>query len=481
MTSVHPKVRVRFAPAPSGSLHVGSVRTALFNWAFARHHEGVLVLRIEDTDATRATDEAMHELMNVLRWLGLDWNEGPDTGGPFAPYRQSERMDQYRRAVEALVRNGRAYRCYCTPEELEERRRKAMAEGRPPGYDGRCRTLSDLDRAAYEGEGRPHAMRFWVPGGTTTFQDLVRGEVRFDHAQIADFVIARSDGSPTYLLAAANDDIAMEITHVIRGEDLLSATPRQIMLYEGLESHSRPRFAHLPLLVGADRQPLSKRHGDVSVETYRSQGFLPEAMINYLALLGWSFGDGSTERFTRPELVDHFSLEAVSKNPAAFDVQKLTALNGEYIRGLPLEELTRRLEPFVGARSEDLAPVVPLVQERIARLDEAGPMLRFFFTDEVKPDPEAAQKFLTPEWVPALERSLEVLEALPAWDAPSIEGALRGVQEELGLRKKTAFMPVRAAVTGSLVSPPLFESLAILGRERALARIRTGLEQSKGS
>lgn len=483
MTSPHPKVRVRFAPAPSGSLHVGNARTALFNWAYARHNEGVMVLRIEDTDVSRATEEALHELMDVLRWLGVDWDEGPETGGPFAPYRQSERMDRYKHAVDVLVTGGHAYRCYCTPEELEERRKAALAAGKPPGYDRRCRYLSDLDRAKFEGEGRAHAMRFAVPeAGETVFADLVRGEVRFEHAQISDFIILRSNGSPTYLLAAANDDLEMEITHVIRGEDLLSATPRQILLYHAMGSRTRPEFAHLPLLVGADRQPLSKRHGHTSVEHYRSEGFIPEAMVNYMALLGWSYGDGTTERFTQEQFVEAFNLEHVSHNPAAFDVPKLQALNGEYIRGLAVEDLAGRLKPFLGFDADDelFRRVVPLVQERIARLTEAGPMLRFFFS-EPSVDETAAARFLTPDWVPALERYLEALEGLPAWDAPSIEGALRSVQEQLELKKKTAFMPVRVAVTGSLVSPPLFESLAILGRERSLARIRAGLGRAKSS
>ncbi|MCA1831300.1 MAG: glutamate--tRNA ligase [Actinomycetota bacterium] len=480
MTEVHPKVRVRFAPAPSGSLHVGNARSALFNWAYARHFDGAFVLRIEDTDASRATGAAMHDLMDVLRWLGLNWDEGPDVGGRFAPYRQSERFDLYRRAAEGLVRSGRAYHCYCTPEELDQRRKEAMAAGRPPGYDGRCRTLSDVDRAKLEGEGRPHALRFWVQEGATEFQDLVRGAVRFENNQIPDFVIVRSDGSPTYLLAAGHDDLAMEITHVIRGEDLLSATPRQLMLYEAMGFRNPPKFAHMPLIVGADRQPLSKRHGQTSVEHYRSEGFLPEAMVNYMALLGWSFGDGTTERFTREQLVEQFALEAVSHNPAAFDVPKLTALNGEYIRGLPVDELARRLTPFTGEVDDVLLlRVVPLVQERIAKLTEAAPMLRFFFTDEPPMDEAAVAKFLNADFVEALDGYLNALSSLGEWDHASIETAMRGVQEKLGLKKKTAFMPVRVAVTGSLISPPLFESLEILGREPSLARIRAGLDRAK--
>lgn len=489
MTSPHPKVRVRFAPAPSGSLHVGNARTALFNWLFARHHAGVFVLRVEDTDPSRVSEEAIAALEDVLRWLGLDWDEGPDVGGLYAPYRQSERAERYHDAVETLVRGGRAYRCYCTPEELERRRKAAMAEGKTPGYDGRCRTLSDLDRAAYAAEGRPSAMRFWVPEGETAVEDIVRGEVRFSHDQIADFVIMRSGGTPTYLLAAAVDDLAMDITHVIRGEDLLSAAPRQILVYQALGRRSWPAFAHLPLIVGADRQPLSKRHGVTAVEWYRESGFLPEAMVNYLALLGWSAGDGIRERFTREELIELFSLDGVSKNPAAFDVAKLTALNGERIRGLDPGELARRIEPFLvreGVLPEEppeadrvlARRAVPLIQERMARLDEAPSQLRFLFA-EVEPD-ERARGMLTAERIPTLERSLAALEALSSWDHASIREALEAVGDELGLKKKEAFQPMRAAVTGSLVSPPLFESLEILGRQRSLARIRAGLERAKG-
>jgi glutamyl-tRNA synthetase len=475
-------VRTRFAPAPSGSVHVGNARTALFSWAYARHHGGSFVLRIEDTDASRATEEAMHDLIDVMRWLGVDWDEGPDAGGPHAPYRQSERFDLYRDAVERFEKDGRAYRCYCTAEELDERRKAAMKAGMTPGYDRRCRNLSEDERAAFEAEGRTHAMRFAVPlEGQTSFVDRVRGEITFDNHQIADFIIMRSNGAPTYLLAAAVDDLSMEISHIVRGEDLLSATPRQLMLYEALGAKELPEFGHLPLIVGADRQPLSKRHGHTSVEYYRSEGFLPEALLNYLALLGWSFGDGTTERFTKQEFVEHFTLEAVSHNPAAFDIPKLTAINGDYIRALAPGDLVQRLKPFVGDVDEgSLARVTPLVQERIATLAEAAPMLRFFFV-EPPLDEAASAKFLTPEWAPALERYLTVLEQLPAWDAASIEAAMREVQQKMELKKKTAFMPVRVAVTGSLISPPLFESLEILGREKSVARIRAALERAKSA
>ncbi|HVL91445.1 MAG TPA: glutamate--tRNA ligase [Actinomycetota bacterium] len=483
MTSPVQNIRTRFAPAPSGSLHVGNGRTALFAWLFARRHEGTFVLRVEDTDASRATEEHMHGVMDVLRWLGLDWDEGPDVGGPYGPYRQSERYDLYRERADAMVASGTAYACYCTPEELDERRKAALKAGKTPGYDRRCLDLSDPQRAAFASEGRAPAIRFMVPEGETAFEDLVRGEVRFDHASISDFIILRADRSPTYLLAAATDDMEMKMTHVVRGEDLMTATPRQMMLFAAMGVADVPRYAHLPLIVGSDRQPLSKRHGVTAIEHYRDNGFLPEALINYLALLGWSLGDGVTEKFSRDELIKYFTLENVSRNPAAFDIPKLTAINGDYIRELAPEEFARRLAPYLereGLAPDDslLAEIVPLIQERMQLLTEAAPMIRFFFIDAVEPDEQAAA-WLVPEYATALERYVAVLEALPEWRTEAIKDAMFGVQEALGLKKKAAFMPVRAAVTGAKISPPLFESLEVLGRERSLGRIRAGLERAR--
>jgi len=483
MTSPIERVRTRFAPAPSGSLHVGNGRTALFAWLFARQHDGVFVLRIEDTDASRATEEHMHGVMDVLRWLGLDWDEGPDVGGPYGPYRQSERYERYRERADAMVASGAAYPCYCSPEELDERRKAALKAGKTPGYDRRCLDLTQAQRAVFEAEGRAPAVRFLVPEGETVFEDLVRGESRFDHATISDFIVLRADRSPTYLLAAANDDMEMKMTHVVRGEDLITATPRQMMLLAAMGATDVPRYAHLPLIVGADRQPLSKRHGVTAIEHYRDNGFLPEALTNYLALLGWSYGDGVTEKFSRDDLVKHFALENVSRNPAAFDIPKLTAINGDYIREMRPDEFARRLLPSLerdGLTPDPatLAEIVPLIQERMQLLTEAAPMIRFFFTDDIEPDEQAAA-WLVPEYAPALERYAVVLEALPVWETEAIKAAMFEVQEGLGLKKKAAFMPVRSAVTGAKISPPLFESLAVLGRERSLARIRAGLERAR--
>ena len=466
-------VRVRFAPAPTGYLHVGGARTALYDWLFARHHGGVFVLRIEDTDRKRSTDEAVEGLQSSLRWLGIDWDEGPGVGGPFGPYRQTERMDHYRDAASALQTDGNAYRCYCTPEELEERRRAAMARGEPPGYDGRCRRLTDEQRRAFEAEGRPWALRFATPDEDVTVTDMIRGDATFPAADVRDFVILRSDGTPTYLLAAAVDDWHMQMTHVIRGEDLHSSTPRQILLLKALGAERIPRYAHLPLIVGSDRQPLSKRHGSVAVERFREEGFVADAMVNYLALLGWSFDDHTTF-FSRDELVSSFEIERVSRNPAAFDLEKLEWMNGHYLREMDPGRFAGLLAAFLSEAGIAIDPAVvgkaaPLVQERIKVLAEAPPMLRFLFED-VAPD-EKARRMLEGQ-TEYLGTVAARLESLGEWTARGIEEALRAIRQERGLGSKKAFQPVRAAVTGTLISPPLFESLELLGRERTLQRLR---------
>jgi glutamyl-tRNA synthetase len=471
-------VRTRFEPSPTGSLHVGGARTALYSWLVARHHGGEFVLRIADTDIKRVSDENYEAILEDLRWLGLQWDEGPEVGGPFAPYRQSERRDRYRAAALSLQDGGHAYRCYCTPEELDERRAAARAAGRRPGYDGRCRDLSEKERARFEAEGRSFAIRFKVPRGrTVAFDDAVRGSITFKSDEILDFVILRSDESATYMLAAGLDDALMNITHIVRGEDLLPATPRQLLLREALAVADVPVFAHLPLLVTPDGRPLSKRWGDVSVRAYRDKGFTAEAMVNYLALLGWSYDD-RTNIFSVEELIEKFSLERVAKNPAAFDVAKLEWLNGNYIRQLEPEDLASRLVPFCvrdgipvdsnGARSK-LHAVAPLLIERLRRLDEAPPMVRFLF-EEVEPDEKAAKALDGQQ--DYLADVAKVLEGVAEWTARPLEETLRALAEERGLKPRRAFQPIRAAVTGTLVSPPLFESLEILGREPTIRRVR---------
>jgi glutamyl-tRNA synthetase len=465
-------VRVRFAPAPSGWMHVGNARTALYDWLFARHHSGVFILRIEDTDRERVTEEAVQGIQDSLRWLGLDWDEGPGVGGPHGPYRQTERLDLYREVTEQLLAEDAAYRCYCTPQELEERRKAALARGEPPGYDGRCRRLSAEERSAFEAEGRPVAIRFAIPDRPVDVHDLVRGDHTFRPEDLRDFVVLRSDGTPTYLLAAAVDDWKMEVTHVIRGEDLFSSLPRQLLLLQALGVEDPPAYAHLPLLLGHDRQPLSKRHGAVAVETFRAEGFLPEAMVNYLALLGWSYDD-HTELFTRDQLVDAFDLARVSRNPAAFDREKLEWMNGHYLRemdperfgGLVMEQLS---DAGIEADPAVVARAVPLVQERMKVVTEAPDLLRFLFED-VSPD-ERARSMLEGQQAYLAEVASR-LEGLGEWTAAEIEATLRQLREERELAAKKAFQPVRAAVTGTLISPPLFESMELLGRERTLARL----------
>jgi glutamyl-tRNA synthetase len=470
-------VRTRFAPSPTGYLHVGTARTALYCYLYARRHDGAFVLRIEDTDAERNVAASAQAIVDGLRWLGLDWDEGYDKGGPNGPYVQTERLDRYRAATNALVAQGDAYPCYCTPEELEQRRKAAEARGLPPGYDGRCRGLSTEQVRAFEAEGRRPAVRFRLPDeGETVVEDLIRGTVRFDNASLSDFVIMRANGIPTYHFSAVFDDVDMAISHVIRGEDLFPSTPLHVHVFRALGRPTPPAFAHLPLIVGPDRRKLSKRRDQVSVEGFRNAGYLPEAMVNYLALLGWSLDD-HTELFTLAELERVFSLERVSRNPAAFDTKKLDALNGHYVRRLEPADFARRALPFVQAAGfpdadpQLLAGAAPLVVERITRLDEAPGMVGFLLSDPVELDQAAAAKVLTDEARGFLVDAAKRLEAVEPWTAAAIEETLRGLQQERELKPKTAFQPVRLAITGRLVSPPLFESMELLGKARSLARL----------
>jgi glutamyl-tRNA synthetase len=470
-------VRTRFAPSPTGFLHVGTARTALYSYLYARRHGGVFVLRIEDTDAERNVEASAQAIVDGLRWLGLDWDEGYDKGGPHGPYLQSERLDRYRVAVNALVAQGDAYPCYCTPEELEQRRKAAEARGLPPGYDGRCRWLSAEQVRAFEAEGRRPAVRFRLPDeGETVVEDLVRGTVTFDNASLSDFVIMRANGVPTYHFSAVFDDVDMDISHVIRGEDLFPSTPLHVHVFRALGRPVPPVFAHLPLIVGPDRRKLSKRRDRVAVQAFRDDGYLPEAMVNYLALLGWSLDD-HTELFTLADLERLFSLERVSRNPAAFDTKKLDALNGHYLRRLEPDDFARRALPFVqaagfpGADVELLARAAPLVAERVTRLTEVPDMVGFLLTDPVELDQAAAAKVLTDEARGFLVDAAKRLERVEPWTAAAIEETLRGLQQERELKPKTAFQPVRLAITGRLVSPPLFESMELLGKPRSLARL----------
>jgi glutamyl-tRNA synthetase len=471
-------VRLRFAPSPTGHLHVGGARTALYNWLYARSVGGTLILRSDDTDRARSTDEFARDIVDSLRWLGLDWDEGIEVGGPQGSYRQSERLERYREVARDMVDRGLAYHSFATPEELEAFRREAQAAGRPPAYDGRFRVDDGAaERRLAAGETAP--IRFAVPRpGATEFTDVVRGDVTFDHVQVDDFVILRSDGTPTYHLASTVDDADFGITHVVRGEDLLSSTPKHILLTRAMGADVAT-YAHLPLLMGPDGTKLSKRHGHTAISAYRADGYLPEALRNYLAILSWSPGEDE-ELVPLGEMVERFRLDAVSRNPAVFDVTKLEWMNGVYLRELPVETFIEQISPLVvddlgrdlgQGELDTLAEIAPLVQERAKRLTEVAPQVRFLFTD-VEYDDTSWQKVMTkPEAATAVAAAASSLADLAPWDTASIEGALRAMLETHELSARKGLQPLRVAISGSSVSPPLFESMEALGRDRTLERL----------
>jgi nondiscriminating glutamyl-tRNA synthetase len=436
------KVRVRFAPSPTGYLHIGGARTMLFNWLFARHHGGSLILRIEDTDVERSTDASTDAIIESIKWLGLDWDEGPIVGGEYGPYFQSERLDIYREYAERLLKSGHAYRCYCTPEELSEAREAAMKAGKPPGYTGRCRQLSLEMIRAYEAQGRKPALRFKVPEGETVVNDIVRGDVVFQNEHIDDFVILKSDGYPTYNFAVVIDDALMKITDVIRADEHLPNTPKQIMMYKAL-GFELPRFAHVSMILGKDKTKLSKRHGATSVTQYRDDGYLPEALINYLVLLGWAY-DAEQQIFSREELIQKFTLDKVSKNPAIFDPDKLLWMNGHYIReqdnevlvDLAIDHLRKAGLVSEEPSNEELSKVravVSILKERIRTMGDIVSQGDFFFTDEFAVDDEAISKFLTRDYVPETFEALKArLEAASPFNRQAVEEVIRGYAKEVG-------------------------------------------------
>jgi glutamyl-tRNA synthetase len=483
-------VRVRMAPSPTGSPHVGLVRTALFNWAFARHHGGTFVFRIEDTDKERSTQESYDAILDLMRWLGLDWDEGPGIGGPHAPYRQSERSDLYADALAQLAASSYTYDCFCTTEEVDARRKASGSK--VMGYDGFCRELTAEQRAAFVAEGRRSVVRFRMPDGSITWTDLVRGEVTFETQFVPDFALCRANGDPLYTLVNPVDDALMGITHVLRGEDLLSSTPRQIPLHAALIELGigtvMPQFGHLPFVMGEGNKKLSKRDPEAHALAYRDQGFLPEGLLNYLALLGWSIS-GDRDIFSLEEMVEAFEIGDVNPNPARFDIKKANAINGSHMRLLSVDEITDRVLPFLkdagvvtdpvsDADAELLELAMPLVAERINKLAEAVDMLGFLFVDEAAfvVDPTDAEKLLNDDGRAAVARALPRLEALPVWSTAAVQEALQAeLVDAMGLKPRTAFGAVRVAVTGRRVSPPLFESMELLGRDRSLARLRSAL------
>ncbi|WNG90259.1 glutamate--tRNA ligase [Mycobacterium sp. ITM-2016-00317] len=481
-------VRVRFCPSPTGTPHVGLIRTALFNWAYARHTGGAFVFRIEDTDAARDSEESYQALLDALRWLGLDWDEGPEVGGPYGPYRQSQRREIYLDVIERLLAAGEAYEAFSTAEEVEARH---LAAGRNPklGYDNHDRDLTDEQRAAFRAEGRRPVVRLRMPDTDMTWTDLVRGETTFPAGSVPDFALTRGSGDPLYTLVNPVDDALMKITHVLRGEDLLPSTPRQLALYAALTrigvAEMTPKFAHLPPVLGEGNKKLSKRDPQSNLFLHRDRGFIPEGLLNYLALLGWSIAD-DRDIFSLQEMVAAFDVADVNSNPARFDQKKADALNAEHIRMLDPADFTRRLADYFAAHGHrtglddaQFAEAAELVQTRIVVLGDAWDLLKFLDDASFALDERSAAKELKAAAVPVLDAALEALDGIAMWDAATIEEALKAALiERLELKPRKAFGPVRVAVTGSSVSPPLYESLELLGRDRSLARLRAGREHA---
>lgn len=475
-------VRVRFCPSPTGTPHVGLVRTALFNWAYARHTGGAFVFRIEDTDAARDSQESYDAILDALRWLGLDWDEGPEIGGPYEPYRQSQRSDLYRDVIAKLLAAGEVYEAYSTPEEVEARH---IAAGRNPklGYDNHDRDLTDEQRAAFTAEGRKPVLRLRMPDADLTWNDLVRGPVSFPAGSVPDFAITRATGDPLYTLVNPVDDALMKITHVLRGEDIMPSTPRQIALYQALIrigiAERVPEFAHLPSVLGDGNKKLSKRDPQSNLFLHRDRGFIPEGLLNYLALLGWGIADDH-DLFSLDEMVAAFDVVNVNSNPARFDQKKADAINAEHIRLLAPEDFSARLRAYLDAHGHDtglddagFAEAAALVQTRIVVLGDAWDLLKFFDDDSYVLDEKSAAKELKPEAGPVLDAALGALEAAQEWTTASIEEALKtALLDGLELKPRKAFGPIRVAVTGATISPPLFESMELLGRDRSLARLR---------
>jgi glutamyl-tRNA synthetase len=483
-------VRVRFAPSPTGYLHVGGARTALFNWLYARRHGGVFVLRIEDTDAERSSWEMVSGILEGLRWLGIDWDEGPDVGGPHAPYFQSERLDGYRAVAERLVADGAAYYCYCSPESIQARRQAAEAAGVGWKYDRACSARPAAEIAELEAAGAARAIRFRVPEGQTAFEDLVHGPIVFDNANIEDFVILRSDGHPTYHLSVVADDVDMEMTHVVRGDDHISNTPKQVLLYRAL-GRPVPAFAHVPLILGTDKKRLSKRHGATSVMEYERLGYLPEALVNFLALLGWSPGD-DRELLDRDELIAAFTLEGISGGNAVFNPEKLDWMNQQYIARQPAEQLATRLQPvmrqagvwtdaYSGTRRTWLLQVIELFRPRIKRLTGFVEEARPFLTDGVQYDERAVGKHLKPELADAFTDLRTRFESSAAFDQATLESILQDVAQQHDLKPAALIHATRVAVTGRAASPGLYEVLELMGRERVLSRMNEGLAQMRST
>jgi len=468
--------RLRFAPSPSGFLHIGGARTALFCWLYARRHGGQFILRVEDTDAARTSEESIQAILDGLRWLGLDWDEGPEVGGPHAPYFQSKRREVYQQYIDQLVESGHLYRCYCSTELLKEKREKAQKEGRKPAYDRSCRELS---REQWP-QDQPYVLRLKAPlEGHTTVRDLIRGDVVFQNKELSDQVVVRSNGDPLYNFVVVVDDVSMGITHVVRGDDHLNNTPKQIQLYEAL-GKPVPLFAHAPLILGADKKRLSKRHGATNVMQYDDEGYLPEALVNFLVRLGWSHGD--QEIFSRDELCELFSLDAVGKSPGVWNPEKLLWLNGQYITAMDSSELARQIAPRIAAAGHPaceadatMAYRIDTLKERSRTLAELVEQGSFYWADEVTFEAKPRRKFLGGEALPRLQAAFEALTGLEDWSEASLEQCLAIVLAQLDVKMGKLAQPIRVAVTGTSVSPGLYETLSALGRDKALRRLEDAI------
>ncbi len=470
------EVRTRFAPSPTGDLHIGGARTALFNWLLARHEKGVFILRIEDTDVARSTQESIQVILDAMTWLGMDWDEGP--------YYQTQRISYYQEAAEKLLKEGKAYRCYCTPEELETKREAAFKIGIKPKYDRTCLRRTRLARSAKRESipsGSPSAIRFLSPDeGKTAVQDLIQGHVEFDNTELDDLIILRSDGLPTYNFSVVVDDATMGITHVIRGNDHLNNTPRQIQIYQAL-GYPIPKFGHVPMILGPDKKKLSKRHGAQSVMEYKKLGYLPQAVVNYLVRLGWSYGD--QEEFTREELIEKFSLDAVGRSAAAINPGKLDWLNSQYIKKIELDELVQRVRPFIEAKGYSnldpdlLRKAVLSFRERVKTLVEMADLSEFYFREEIAYDEKAAKKFLGKETAPMLEQVIASLSKESVLRKENVHRLVQQLAEMRGEPLVKVAQPIRVALTGRSVSPPIDEVMEVLGKEKVIQRLNKAIEK----
>ena len=474
--SMKKDIRTRFAPSPTGHLHIGNARTAIMNWLYARHTGGSFILRIEDTDRERSTEASELSIFSDLKWLGLNWDEGPDIGGDYGPYRQSERMEIYHKYLKQLQESGRVYPCYCTPEELEARRKELLKQGKSIQYDGKCRNLTLAERKRFENEGRKPVFRFKVEEKEIVFQDLTKGEISFQGENIGDFIVVRSDGMPMYNFACTIDDHLMEISHVIRGDDHISNTPRQLLLYKAF-GWVPPVFAHIPMILGKDRVRLSKRHGATSVSQYREMGYLPEALVNFLSLLSWSSESGE-EILSVDRLIEEFSFDRISKTAPIFDIEKLDWMNGVYIRNLKLDRLSELIFPVLQKAGypvssiEGIKPIVSLLREHLERINQAEEKSRIFFQKKVTPEGEASVILKKNDAKKVLSAFLEEMESVEQWNADTFMMVMKKIQKKLGIKGKNLWIPVRAALTGQIHGPELPKIAEILGYEKCQRFVR---------